>query len=483
MMGNSCTRRRFLSSAAAASLVGVSACASARRYRGPVSGGPRIAVIGLRVQGRRHLQALLRRTDVDVTGVCDPDPRVLGHAMALGNQYKRPVPPFLDVRKLLDSSEVDAVVIATPDHWHCLLTDWALQAGKHVYVESPPSHSIQEGTWMLEAARRHQRVVRAAMPLRSHRGVRDGVAFLHQGGAGRILDVKAFCYLDRRSLGTSGAPCVLPKGLDFDLWAGPAPLEVPRRGSLHGDWRFDWRTGNGDTGEWGLHAIDLAHWIARADALPEQLWACGGRLGPADDGVTPNTILAGFRYPSTTMAYEACSLPSVRGKIPGVRRAGLGVLVTATKGRALFDAQRGSCIAQDHDGGLLGEFRGRGDSLGEFIRDLAENRGRLSALRSALRAASLVHLVHNAQRSSQACGRADVLRGLAEVRPLLDSFYSLDEQLGNGGLDFDQSGALCSGWRRLERHGAAFESFPGANDLSARTYRRGFTPDQSLRSE
>jgi len=440
-------------------------------------------VIGARLQGRRHLQALLRRRDVDVTAVCDPDPRVLGRAMALGIQYRRPVPPFLDVRKLLDSSEVDAVVIATPDHWHCLLTDWALQAGKHVYVESPPSHCIEEGAWMLEAARRHQRIVRAAMPLRSHRGIRDGVAFLHQGGLGRVVDVQAFCYLDRRSLGVHAAPCVLPKGLDLDLWAGPAPLEIPRRRSLHGDWRFDWRTGNGDTGEWGLHVIDLARWIARVRALPEQLWACGGRLGPADDGATPNTVLAGFRYPSIVMGYEACSLPSVRGQVPGARQVGLGVLVTATKGRAVFDAQRGSCIARDHDGGLLGDFAGRGDPLAEFVQDVVEGRRRLPALQSALRSTSLVHLVQNAQRSGRACVRADALRDLAAVRPVLDSLYSLDEQLAKGGLEFDGAGLLSSGWRDLDHGQVAFRAFPGANDLRGRSYREPFTPDPSLRSE
>ena len=162
----------------------------------------------------------------------------------------------------------------------------------------------------------------------------------------------------------------------------------------------------------------------------------------------------------------------------------MGVLVTTTRGWALFDAQRGVCTAQDHDGAALGDFvGGRGDPLSEFVQDLADSRRDLASLRSALRTTSLVHLVQNAQRSGRVCTRVEALRDLSETRMLLDSLYSLDEQLAHGGLNFDGSGMLYSGWRSLDDEAVAFRAFPEANALRQRSYRAPFTPEPAHRSE
>jgi predicted dehydrogenase len=462
-------------------LIGLPACAATQLYQGPVSGGPRFGIAGLRTQGRRHLQNLLRRADVDVAAVCDPDPRVLGYAVASAARQGRRVLAFADVREMLDSDAIDAVTVATPDHWHFLLAAWASQSGKHVYIESPPTHGIAECDDLAELSLRSGKVVRAAMPLRGDPGIRRGVEFLQQGKLGSIREVKAFCFLTRRPIGQASGPCALPQNLDFDLWAGPAPFELPHRRMLHGDWRFDWRTGNGDLGEWGFPILDLARWIAGCSGFPNRVWVCGGRVGQTDAGETPNTLLAGLKYPSMTIVYEACSAPSVRRVDRDVGNVRMGVVVTGSKGRMVFDAQQGVSRALNYDDELLGEFQGQGDPLGDFAVDLIGRRDRPELLRSALDSARLVHLLNNLQRTASSCKRTDVLRQLVDDRPVLNGFDSLDGSLVRGGVDFDQGMIVNSGWRVLHPTTGECLDFPAANAFRKRSYRAPFVRRNSTR--
>lgn len=479
-MTKTISRRRFLRGATALPLIGLPACAATQAYQGPVSGGPRFGIAGLRTQGRRHLQSLLRRADVDVAAVCDPDPRVLGYAVASAARQGRRVLAFADVREMLDSDEIDAVVVATPDHWHFLLAAWASDSGKHVYVESPPTHGIVECDDLSELSRRSGTVVRAAMPLRRDPGIRKGVEFLRQGKLGSLRQVKAFCYLTRRPVGRASGPCALPQDLDFDLWAGPAPFELPHRRVLHGDWRFDWRTGNGDLGEWGFPILDLAGWIASCSAFPDSVWVCGGRVGEADAGETPNTLLAGFKYPSMTIVYEACSAPSVRGLDRHAGNVRMGVLVTGTRGRMVFDAQQGVSRATNYDDELLCEFQGQGDPLGDFADDLIAGQDRPAELVAALDSARLVHLVNNLQRTANTCTRTDVLRDLVDERSLLNAFDSLDGYLARGRRDFNDSPLLNSGWRALHPTTGECLDFAAANTFRKRSYRAPFVRSNSI---
>ncbi|MBN2308635.1 MAG: Gfo/Idh/MocA family oxidoreductase [Candidatus Hydrogenedentes bacterium] len=285
-------RRRFLSATAAAVLV------AGTRAKGTVFGANArigMACIGLNGRGRDHLHAFLSSRESQVVAVCDVDRRVLsGAARAAALRQAGAPAKYTDIRELLEDDAVDAVSIATPNHWHTLAAIWAVRAGKHVYVEKPLSHEVAEGRRLVEEAKKHNRIVMHGTQRRSGADWINAVRQIREGVIGDIYMARALCYKQRDPIGFA-APKPPPDYLDWSLWQGPAQEQEYCDNYVHYNWHWFWRYGNGDIGNQGVHQMDVATWGLNK-GLPVKIASTGGRYTYGDQGETPNTQVATFTY-------------------------------------------------------------------------------------------------------------------------------------------------------------------------------------------
>jgi len=246
--------------------------------------------------GRNHIGNLNKRKDVEIAFVCDPDANHQANAAKLGESGTGIKPKQVgDLREILEVKSVDAVFIATPDHWHAPAAILAAEAGKHVYVEKPCSHNVREGRLMIEAARRNKRVMQVGTQSRSTKHVMKAMELLHNGAIGRVLVSKAWNSQKRSSIGKA-KPSAPPAHLDFETWLGPASKMPYQRNMLHGIWRW-WRAfGTGDMGNDGVHDLDIARWGLGVTTHPSRIAALGGKYFFDDDQQFPDTQNVLFEY-------------------------------------------------------------------------------------------------------------------------------------------------------------------------------------------
>ncbi|MFM7151645.1 MAG: Gfo/Idh/MocA family protein [Gemmataceae bacterium] len=283
-------RRGFLKESGAAVL-------TASSYSRVLGAGDRLRVglIGCGGMMRSHLTKLLQRTDVEITGLCEVDSVRLGQARDMVQKKNGKAPSTTkDMRDLL-AGPVDAVFIATPDHWHTPASLLALEAGKHVYVEKPCSHNLREGRLLVEAARRVNKVVQTGTQSRSTRHVQEAMQALREGIIGEVLVAKAWNSQRRGNIGRT-KPSDPPASLDFDLWLGPAPQVPFRANMLPGIWRWWYDYGVGDIGNDGVHDIDIARWGLGVERHPDRVAALGGKYFFDDDQQFPDTQYVVFEY-------------------------------------------------------------------------------------------------------------------------------------------------------------------------------------------
>ncbi len=286
------SRRRFLKGGAGA----VAALGLGSVRGAEPSGRIVVGVIGPGGMGLSLLQSFAAEKDVSVAWVCDPDEDRMRRAAGEAEKISGAAPQQArDLRKVLDDRSVDAVIVATPDHWHGPATVLACEAGKHVYVEKPCSHNVREGRLMVEAARRAKRVVQVGTQSRSAEHLRKGIELLRSGAIGEVLVAKAWNSQRRGNIGKA-PPSAPPPALDFDLWLGPAP-EVPYRSNLlHASWRWFHAFGTGDIGNDGVHDIDIARWGLGVDVQPVRVAGLGRKLFFDDDQQFPDTQYVVFEY-------------------------------------------------------------------------------------------------------------------------------------------------------------------------------------------
>ena len=305
---NSMDRRGFIrSSGSAAALL------SAASYSQVKGANERIAVgvVGLRGRGKSHIAAFVNHSEAEVAAVVDIDQAVLERAaVATRKEQGRKPAEYADIRKMLEDKSIDAVSIATPNHWHALMTIWACQAGKDVYVEKPASHNIFEGRKMIEAARKYTRMVQVGTQSRSIEHKVKAIELLRDGVIGEIYQAKGLCFKRRKTIG-SMQPGDVPPGVDYDLWTGPAEKVVFRENRFHYNWHWHWAFGNGDIGNQGVHEMDIARWGLGKNELPPVAFSSGGHFISDDDQETPNTQQAIFDYGDSQLIFE------VRGLITG----------------------------------------------------------------------------------------------------------------------------------------------------------------------
>ncbi len=212
-----------------------------------------------------------------------------------------------DIRKALEDKNLDAVSVATPNHWHALITIWACQAGKDVYVEKPCSHELHEGRMALTAARKYNRIVQHGTQSRSSAKVAQIVELVKSGTFGKLLVSRGLCYKPRKSIGFKPVTAP-PSEVDFNIWLGPAPERGFNANLVHYNWHWFWDFGNGDIGNQGVHEMDMARWMIPGAKLPKSVQSLGGRFGYHDQGETPNSQIALFDYGDTQLIFEVRGL-------------------------------------------------------------------------------------------------------------------------------------------------------------------------------
>ncbi|HNR06365.1 MAG TPA: Gfo/Idh/MocA family oxidoreductase [Saprospiraceae bacterium] len=256
----------------------------------------RVAVIGFNSRGKDHISNFMKLANVEVAGLCDVDKKVLQSTAAdFEKKYGKKPKIAQDMRTLFDDKDIDAVSIATPNHWHALATVWACQAGKDVYVEKPASHDFNEGRIMIRAAEKYQRIVQNGIQLRSSAAIQEAIQHLRNGLIGNVYMARGVVFKWRPDIGDKGNSPV-PEGLDWNLWQGPAAERPFSENYVHYNWHWFWDYGNGDIGNQGAHEIDLCTWGLDV-GFPDEVSCTGGKFLWKDCKETPEVLSATFKYP------------------------------------------------------------------------------------------------------------------------------------------------------------------------------------------
>ncbi|MDR3639287.1 MAG: Gfo/Idh/MocA family oxidoreductase [Isosphaeraceae bacterium] len=303
-------RRQFLTGSAAAGIAAgfaIGGTKSSGRVLG-ANDSIRIGVAGLNGRGASHVGEWTQIKGVEITYLIDPDTRTYGrHLKTIETAGGSTPQTVLDVRKALDDKNLDAVSVATPNHWHSLITVWACQAGKDVYVEKPCSHNVHEGRVAVEAARKYDRIVQHGTQSRSMPEWANIADLVKSGRYGKLLVSRALCYKPRGSIGVKPTAAA-PEQVDFNLWLGPAPEQPYHANLVPYNWHWFWDFGNGDIGNQGVHQMDVARWMVPGATFPKSVLSLGGRFGYEDQGQTPNTQLAVLDYGDTQIIFEVRGL-------------------------------------------------------------------------------------------------------------------------------------------------------------------------------
>jgi predicted dehydrogenase len=479
-------RRLFLDHAAllgvTATLLGnsrASRAEEATKARAKASDTLRVAVVGVRGRGMDHVNGFAGRHNCVVTHVCDADSGVVGNAMKTLENKQGKAPTFVqDIRKLVEDPNIDIISIATPNHWHALMAIWAMQNGKHVYVEKPVSHNVLEGRRTVEVARKTGKICQTGTQSRSAKGMREAIAFLHDGKLGKIKLARGLCYKLRGSIGKVSGPQNPPKTCDYDLWCGPAPKAPLMRSKLHYDWHWVWDTGNGDLGNQGIHEMDKARWGIQKNSLPKAVTSIGGRFGYVDDGQTANTQVIHFDYGDVELVFEVRGLPS-DSPYPGKKspKRGpkpvnfVGNVWYGSEGFLVCPSYTGG-IAYNNDGEIIKEFSGGGDHYGNFV-DAIRN-GDAKRLHADIEEGHLSSALCHLGNISYLLGDPANLDSKPPFSSAAanEAFESAVKHLKDSKIDI--SSTQYSNGKALKLDGEQFIGDAKANTMLTREYRKGF---------
>lgn len=493
---NRWSRRKFLGTSMGALI----SCVAVPRLVIAESANEKIglAIIGIRGRGGEHIDAFLQDPRVQLLYLVDADEKVGQNRVEQVFKARNFRPKFVrDLREALDDKSVDAISTATPNHWHALCGIWAMQAGKDAYIEKPICHDIAEGTALVAAAKKYQRICQVGTQCRSHKALKDAMAFLHAGGIGELKFARGLCYKRRKSIGPKG-DYPIPPEVDFNLWSGPAPYTTPRctRPRFHYDWHWQRLYGNGDLGNQGPHQTDIARWGLGIDSHPLSVISYGGRLGYqaerkddnyVDAGDTANTEVSIYDYGDKCIVFETRGLSvdhsadkeintlfqsETGGKIGVIFYGSDGYLVQQTYTR---------CVVFDKNLKPVKEFTGSGNHYANFIdaclsrnpKDLNSDawEGHLSAALSHLGNISY-YLGENNKVSTE-----EAKRTLANVKSLDDNIATLErtlKHLEDNGVDLKKYPISMGPLLKFDPQKEVFPDSPEATAMVTREYRPPF---------
>ncbi len=459
----------------------------------------RLATIGVGAQGSYHMQVFSKIPGVRYVAVCDPDQFHVNAAVKFFADKGVKVDGYTDLRKMLERKDIDAITSATPNHWHALVTVWACQAGKDVYIEKPACHEIWEGRKMVEAARKYDRIVQVGTQKRSSEAHKAG-------NLGKIKWVRGFCYKARGPLtvgggysgiaeGTNG-PVPIPANVDYNLWCGPADMVPLRRKTLHYVWHWLWNTGCGDIGNQGPHEMDIGRWALDDPRLAPQAFSIGGRFGVGqigDIGETPNTQIAYFDYKPAPLIFEVRGLPTKKGerRMDNYRRTGVDVGNCIQCEGGYFPAGDGGGSVFDNDNKKIKSFTGKeyGGVGGEghhenFIKAVrSRKRSDLNAdIEVGHLSAGLCHMANTSYRLGKKMKPDEIKAALADNPEMLDSFNRMLENLAANEVDLEKEpitmGPMLTMDPERERYVGEYGDM--ANMFLKRNYREPFVVPENV---
>jgi predicted dehydrogenase len=442
----------------------------------------RIAVAGIHGRGLDHIKNWTGIDGVEIAYLVDPDTRLFESRQTMIQKKFGYTPKCVaDIRTALADKDVDAVSIATCNHWHSLITIWACQAGKDVYVEKPCSHNVFEGRQCVEAARKYKRIVQHGTQRRGETAWARTVAAVASGKYGKLLVSKAYASKSRWSIGFKH-PADVPAGLNYDVWLGPAPQQPYDENHVHYNWHWFWDTGNGEVGNQGVHQIDVARWAIPGATLPKTAISMGGRWvdGPEnkDQGQTPNMHLSVFDFGGTLLVVEIRGLVDRRGKGPGKNFSG--------KTTNEFYLEAGTIVGNKFypKGKKEPERLSNPDveleSGGVFQNFIDCVRSRkpenlLAPILEGHRSAALCHLANASYRIGHDVPFSEKPAALGETPEILASVSAIEENLqGALGLDLAKSTYRLGAKLNVDAATGNCIDNPAANALLTRQYRKPY---------
>jgi len=299
------SRRKFLSqSTLALAALDAPFIRSARAGEPGPNDKIRLGIVGCGNMGRGDLECFFGNAEVDCAVICDVDEAMLAKGIAICEEKRGRKPDTVkDFRRVLDRKDVDVVLVATPDHWHALPTVMACQSGKDVYVEKPLAKSIGEGRAMLEASRKHDRIVQMGSQWRSCKHIMEAGQFIRSGKLGKVSVVRGWAYLDWLAPIGKPADCAPPQGVDYDLWLGPAPQRPFNPNRFHFNFRWFWDYAGGLTTDWGVHLLNMM-FMGLDNEPPKTVCSSGGKYTFHDNSETPDSQVTVYEFPSCLLIWE-----------------------------------------------------------------------------------------------------------------------------------------------------------------------------------
>ncbi|GHT17496.1 NADH-dependent dehydrogenase [Planctomycetales bacterium] len=500
------SRRRFLED----SLLSVTAAAAAA-YGGlcprlfgeeKVAANDKVglAVIGSGGRAKDHINAFSNDSRVTILYVVDPDPARTPDKLLDGIADKQGgIRPkrIADMRKAFEDKSVAAISCATTNHWHVLTGIWALQAGKHAYLEKPISHNIYEGEAIIAAQKKYNLIVQTGTQCRSNPANIEAVKFVQGGGIGTVNFARGLCYKRRQAIGALGEYKV-PETVDYDLWSGPAPIKPLTRPNFHYDWHWQRLYGNGDMGNQGPHQTDIARWHLGLDRYPNKIITYGGRLGYdvanpknndpnyIDAGDTANTEVSVFDFGDKCIVFETRGLETRDLKAPGIQAdakgggAAVGVIVYGSTGYVVQSAYDYSA-AYDLEGNRTKEFKGSGNHYRNFIDAVIANApDKVTApARCGALSAALSHLgnISYYLGEKNKVSVEEIREGLKAVKSLDDTNATVDrtvEHLKANGVNLSKTPLSLGPSLEFDPKAVKFVNNADADALMTREYREPY---------
>jgi predicted dehydrogenase len=488
------TRRSFLKRAAATAGVGAGFVIAGTKASGRVLGADervRLGVAGIHGRGQSHIDAFSGMEGVQVTYLIDPDSTLFeSRAKRVKDRGGNTPKCVQDIRQALEDKDLDAVSVATCNHWHSLITFWACKAGKDVYVEKPCSHNVFEGRQCVKAAEKYKRIVQHGTQSRSSASWYQQVAAVASGKYGKLLVSKGYASKVRWSIGFK-EPKDPPSTLDFNIWLGPAPEQPYNENLVHYNWHWFWDFGNGEIGNQGVHQMDIARWGIPGGTLPKSVISLGGRWVESteghppftDQGQTPNCQLTVMDFGGPLLVFEVVGLNAKAGvdgkKYPtkvdnefyleeGVIKGGKFYPNGSDKGESLPKAE--------YD-------KGPGDEFSNFIYCVrSRERNKLYAdIAEAHLSAACCHLGNISYRlGKQVPGttRPDVFAKHEQIGKSWETIYQTVK--GTLGLDLDKSTYQLGPTLQFDPEKEKFVDNAVADKLLTRDYREPFVVTEEV---
>ena len=424
---NQSDRRTFVKASAIgiAASAGFHSSARAKAVSRSPNAALKVGVMGVNGRGTSLARSFASQKDVDVAAICDVDSRAINKAKSAVKDLQKLTPEsYSDFRKILDDKSIDILVCAAPNHWHAPATILGCSAGKHVYVEKPCSHTAWEGEMAVAAARKHNRVVQMGTQRRSTPMHMEAIKRIHAGEIGNVMFARTW-YNNRRGSIGKGKSVAVPSWLDYELWQGPCTDKPFKSNLVHYNWHWHWHWGNGELGNNGVHALDVARWGMQVD-FPTRVTSAGGRYRWVDDQETADTHMVTFEFDKKMMTWEGLSWSptDTSGSAFGISFHGdKGSLQLLDSGYKILDI-RNKLIAEVKKGGVDDAAH-----IANFL-DCARNGGKPNCdIEEAHKSTLLCHLGNIAQRTQDAL-EIDPQNGHIKNNNAAEAFWSKDYRQG-----------------------------------------------------